>query len=142
MVRGFTNQFDSLLRALRRKPRVPAAGAFGTIMTGELFAPVLSRMINQLNEEFEARFHVIAVANKYFGGDVAVAGLLTGGDLVAARSQVLGDFVIIPKVTLKSDEPIMLDGTRLAELQAQFDVPIVPSDFSTFASIVRNGFHS
>jgi len=80
------------------------------------------------------------VANEYFGGDVSVAGLLTGGDLLAARDQVTGEFVIIPQVTLKSDEPVMLDGMRFEQLQARFDVPVIPCDFSRFASLLRKGF--
>jgi NifB/MoaA-like Fe-S oxidoreductase len=85
--------------------------------------------------------HVLPVENDYFGGDVSVAGLLTGGDLIAVKDQVVGNFAIIPQVTLKSDEPVMLDGMRLEQLQAQFDVPVIPCDFSRFASLVRTGFH-
>jgi NifB/MoaA-like Fe-S oxidoreductase len=111
-------------------------------MTGTLFAPVLKEMIAQLNERCATRLKVVGVPNEYFGGDVSVAGLLTGGDLVAARDQVVGDFVIIPQVTLKSDEPVMLDGMRLEQLQAQFDVPVIPCDFSAFSSLLRNGFQN
>ena len=69
-----------------------------------------------------------------------MAGLLTGGDFLAAREQVRGDFVIIPKVALKSDEPIMLDGMSFEDLQGQFSVPIYAFDFTAFASAVKNGF--
>jgi len=139
MVRTFTNQFNSLIRS-PAKNRLSEIAARGTIMTGTLFAPVLKEMVAQLNERCGTRLKVIGVANDYFGGDVSVAGLLTGGDLIAAKDQVVGDFVIIPKVTLKSDEPVMLDGMRLEELQTQFDVPVIPCDFSTFSSLVRNGY--
>jgi NifB/MoaA-like Fe-S oxidoreductase len=111
-------------------------------MTGTLFAAVLKEMIAQLNERCATRLKVVGVPNEYFGGDVSVAGLLTGGDLVAVRDQVVGDFVIIPQVTLKSDEPVMLDGMRLEQLQAQFDVPVIPCDFSAFSSLLRNGFQN
>ena len=60
----------------------------------------------------------MAVPNTYFGGDVSVAGLLTGQDLLAMKDKIVGDFVIIPKVTIKSDEPIFLDGMTYDELKA------------------------
>ena len=81
---------------------------------------------------------VLGVPNEYFGGDVSVAGLLTGGDFVAARPQVSGDFVIIPKVALKSDEPVMLDGMRFEELCEKFDVPVYAHDFQGLASMIAN----
>src|SRR5206468_792971 len=114
MVRTFANKFELLMSSLRRarvsEARPSGKATCGTIMTGSLFAPVLRRMIDKLNEEFGTRLHVLPVKNDYFGGDVSVAGLLTGSDLIAARNQIIGDCVIIPKVTLKSDEPVMLDG--------------------------------
>ena len=144
MVRGFANQFDSLMRALERKPVLaarPSRRALnGSVMTGTLFAPVLRKMIGRLNQQVGTRLEVVAVENDYFGGDVSVAGLLTGGDFLAARARVRGDFVIIPKVALKSDEPIMLDGMSFAELLGQFSVPIYALDFPAFASAVKNGF--
>ena len=109
-------------------------------MTGTLFAPVLGKMIARLNQHAGTKLHVLAVTNEYFGGDVSVAGLLTGGDFLAAREQVRGDFVIIPKVALKSDEPIMLDGMRFEELQEQFGVPIYAFDFPAFASHIKHRF--
>jgi putative radical SAM enzyme (TIGR03279 family) len=143
MVRTFTNQFEALLRTLRRANRSKAqASTSGTIMTGTLFAPVLRQMIDKLNHEFRTDLHVLPVRNDYFGGDVSVAGLLTGGDLIAAKDQIVGDFAIIPQVTLKSDEPVMLDGMGFEQLQAQFEVPVIPCDFSRFASLVRTGFHN
>ena len=96
----------------------------GTFLTGEMFAPILREQIEKLNRLLGSRLHVLAVPNTYFGGDVAVAGLLTGQDFLAFKNKVKGDFVVIPKHTIKSDEPILLDGMTFDQLQAQFDVPI------------------
>jgi NifB/MoaA-like Fe-S oxidoreductase len=70
----------------------------------------------------------MGVPNTYFGGDVAVAGLLTGQDFLAVKDKVKGDFAIIPKNTIKSDEPIFLDGMKFDELKAQFKVPVYDMD--------------
>jgi putative radical SAM enzyme (TIGR03279 family) len=143
MVRSFANQFASLMRSLAARPgsagQRSERALSGTIMTGSLFAPVLAKMIGRLNEEFKTRLKVVAVENDYFGGDVSVAGLLTGRDFLAARQQVAGDFAIVPRVALKSDEPVMLDGMRFEELQTQFDVPVMACDFSSFSALVKNG---
>ena len=140
MVRSFANQFDALMRRLTRRSvseaRPLGRAPFGTIMTGTLFAPVLQKLIDRLNARFAMNLKVVAVANDYFGGDVSVAGLLTGQDFIAARNRVSGDFAIIPRVALKGDEPLMLDGMRFEELQRQFDVPLYALDFNGFAQML------
>jgi NifB/MoaA-like Fe-S oxidoreductase len=93
-----------------------------------------------MNRRFDTRLQVVAVENEYFGGDVCVAGLLTGGDFIAARDQVRGEFAIIPRVALKSDEPVMLDGMSFEEIQKQFTVPLYAFDFSTLAATFESGF--
>ncbi len=104
----------------------------GTILTGEMFAPILREQIEKLNDLIGSRLSVLAVPNTYFGGDVAVAGLLTGQDFLAVRDKIVGDFVIIPKHTIKSDEPILLDGMKFDDLKSQFDVPIYDLDVQDF----------
>jgi len=139
MVRTFENKFGALLRKLGRRPPLDFQELSGTIMTGTLFAAPLKRMVANLNEKFGTRLHVLAIENDYFGGDVSVAGLLTGGDFLAAREKVRGEFAIIPRVALKSDEPVMLDGMRLEELQQQFGVPVYAFDFTQFATALESG---
>ena len=140
MVRSFANSFDALMRRLRRGLVLearPSRTLFGTVMTGTLFAAPLKSMFDQLNEEFGTRLSVLAIENEYFGGDVSVAGLLSGGDFLAAREKVVGEFAIIPRVTLKSDEPVMLDGMRFEELQQHFGVPLYAFDFKQFAAALE-----
>jgi putative radical SAM enzyme (TIGR03279 family) len=140
MVRSFANDFEALMRRLGRNPPRNPERLHGTIMTGTIFAPVLRKQVERLNQRFHTRLQVISVENEYFGGDVCVAGLLTGGDFIAARDQVRGDFAIIPRVALKSDEPIMLDGLRLTEMQEHFDVPVYACDFASLARAIESGF--
>lgn len=104
------------------------ASDFGTMLTGEMFAPILREQIEKFNAHKGTRLHVVAVPNTYFGGDVSVAGLLTGKCLLEMKDKVIGDFVMIPKITIKSDEPIFLDGMTFKELQDKFPVPVIPVD--------------
>jgi putative radical SAM enzyme (TIGR03279 family) len=100
----------------------------GTILTGEMFAPILSKQIEAYNRLNGTSLQVLAVPNTYFGGDVAVAGLLTGQDYLKVTDRIVGDFAIIPKHTIKSDEPILLDGMTYDELRSGFPVPIYDMD--------------
>jgi putative radical SAM enzyme (TIGR03279 family) len=136
MVRSFDNDFNSLLHRFKRRPLKEPGKIFGTVLTGTLFAPELRKMVNKLNTSCGTRIQVEAVENNYFGGDVSVAGLLTGGDFLSARGQVRGNFVIVPKHTLKSDEEIMLDGMTLGALRAEFGLPIYPADLDSFAGLL------
>ncbi|HMS43124.1 MAG TPA: DUF512 domain-containing protein, partial [Pyrinomonadaceae bacterium] len=104
----------------------------GTILTGEMFAPILREQIEKLNEILNSNLKVLAVKNTYFGGDVSVAGLLTGQDFLAVKDKIEGDFVTIPKSVIKSDEPILLDGMKFEDLKAQFPVPIYDCDILEF----------
>jgi len=117
-------------RLTASRPPANAGGTdlFGTVLTGEMFAPILSEQVKEYNEAFSTRLHVLAVPNTYFGGDVSVAGLLTGQDYRAIAGKVKGDFVIIPKHTIKSDEPILLDGMSFDELKSLFAVPVYDLD--------------
>jgi putative radical SAM enzyme (TIGR03279 family) len=133
MVRSFYEDFRRLERKLERRPPACAANLDGTILTGKLFAPVLSDLIERLNERFGTRLHVSAVENDYFGSDIVVAGLMTGRDVLAARNQMKGSFVVVPSAAFKSDEPIMLDGMRLAELESKLGLPVHALDFDGFA---------
>jgi putative radical SAM enzyme (TIGR03279 family) len=100
----------------------------GTVLTGEMFAPILSQQIERFNKLRRTKLKVFAVPNTYFGGDVAVAGLLTGQDYLNVKDRIVGDFAVIPKHTIKSDEPILLDGMSFDELTRQFPVPIYDLD--------------
>ena len=109
----------------------------GTILTGEMFAPILTEQIARYNKSRQTKLHVLGVPNTYFGGDVAVAGLLTGQDYLNVRDRIVGDFAVIPKHTIKSDEPILLDGMSFNELKRQFPVPIYDLDTNGLIDFLR-----
>jgi putative radical SAM enzyme (TIGR03279 family) len=156
MIRSFLNSFENLRKKINRrdgaalqfvaenvrthnlaiKPKTRTQDSRlrtldslnGTILTGEMFAPILAEQIAKLNSALNSKLKVLAVPNTYFGGDVAVAGLLTGQDYMAVKDRIDSDFVIIPKHTIKSDEPVLLDGMQFEDLKKQFPVPIYEMD--------------
>ena len=111
---------------------------YGTLLTGEMFAPILRENIDKYKVLTGSRLHVMAVPNTYFGGDVAVAGLLTGQDFLAVKDQIVGDFVVIPKSTIKSDEPIFLDGMTYDDLRSQFNVPVYDVDTNGLIEMLKS----
>jgi putative radical SAM enzyme (TIGR03279 family) len=124
MVRAFHEEFAKLEKRLARKGLTRVNKRPGTIFTGTLFAPVLTKAIEKLNSKLHTELSVIPVNNNYFGGDVSVAGLVTGSDLIASRDQIKGEFVLIPRQMLKSDEAIMLDGTTQKQVETAIGVPV------------------
>lgn len=141
MVRSFANEFGRLLRQLERGQG--ARGTVlstqpGTIFTGTLFAPELKKMIDTMNGRFGTRLSVEPLENSYFGGDVSVAGLLAGQDLVNAREKVSGEFVVIPKQMLKSDEAIMLDGMNMADVSRALGQPVHAVNLQELATLLLN----
>jgi putative radical SAM enzyme (TIGR03279 family) len=139
MIRSFLNSFESLFRKVQSSKFKVQSSLNGTILTGEMFAPILAGQIEKLNSFIGSNLNVLAVPNTYFGGDVAVAGLLTGQDFLAVKAEIKGDFVVIPKHTIKSDEPIFLDGMSFDELKSKFNVPIYAMDTQDLIGKVLTG---
>ena len=136
MVRSFVNEFAKVTKRIERSGGDELQNKRGTILTGTLFAPVLRKMVHKLNDRFGSRLAVEPVENGYFGGDVSVAGLLTGRDLLSARERITGEFVLIPRQMLKSDEEIMLDGMRIADVEQELGLPVHAIDLDQFASLL------
>jgi putative radical SAM enzyme (TIGR03279 family) len=124
MVRSFAEDFARMGRRLEKRGARAGGRARGTVMTGRLFAPVLTELIAGLNEKLGTRLKVLEVSNRYFGAEIVVAGLLTGRCVLSARGEVEGDFLVLPKSVFKSDEQIMLDGTTHEDLQRDMGLPV------------------
>ena len=136
MVRSFIRDFAKLRKRIEREGSTNVKRKHGTILTGTLFAPVLQKLVHKLNEQNGSRLVVEPVENGYFGGDVSVAGLLTGRDLLGARDRIKGEFVVIPRQMLKSDDEIMLDGMRLNEVSQSLGVPVHALNLDMLASLL------
>ena len=136
MVRSFVNEFAKVTKRIERDGSKNLQGKSGTILTGTLFAPVLRKLVDKLNDRVGSQLIVEPVENGYFGGDVSVAGLLTGRDLLSAKERVKGEFVLIPRQMLKSDEEIMLDGMRLGDVAQGVGVPVHAINLDQFAGLL------
>jgi putative radical SAM enzyme (TIGR03279 family) len=88
-----------------------------TVITGELGAKVLAPLVDAL----PGRVRLLPVANRFFGGNIGVTGLLTGADIAAAlRTEPETDRYLLPDVALSRGR--FLDGTTVAQLPRTVEV--------------------
>ena len=124
---GLVRRFeDDWARARRRlPPRLPRPRTV-TVVTGEMYAPRLARLVAGLSVEGLAT-RVRAIRNHWFGGSVQVTGLLTGADIQRQLAGgPLGDAVLVPAVALRDGAGVFLDDLTPADLAASLDVPVRP----------------
>ena len=102
--------------------RLAAAGRAVTAVTGALFAPTLEHTLAAARDAADlssTQLSVLAVENRFFGGNVSVAGLLTGADLVQAIAALpAGTVVLVPDIVVNADG-LLLDDMPAAELSAR-----------------------
>jgi putative radical SAM enzyme (TIGR03279 family) len=123
---GFFQAVDGAPALGYRAPRAPGALTIGpsrdapiAILTGEYGAQVLRPLVEGTG------VRVVEVANRFFGGNIAVAGLLTGADLGRAlHDQPEGHRYLLPDACLSGG--LFLDGLSPADLPRP--VEVVPTD--------------
>ncbi|MFI5053955.1 MAG: DUF512 domain-containing protein [Acidimicrobiia bacterium] len=104
------------------------------ILTGEYGARVLAPVTEQLAAAAGTAVRLLTVPNRFFGGNIAVTGLLTGPDVAAALDgQPTTDRYLLPDVVLSNGR--FLDGTTPAELPRP--VEIVATDGASLVQAVR-----
>jgi NifB/MoaA-like Fe-S oxidoreductase len=127
---GFFSSVDGAPAEGYRAPRVTpsgatpddAAGAPTAIVTGEYGAAVLGPLVDDLGRR---DIRIVTVRNEFFGGNIAVAGLMTGEDVARAlAAEPKRHRYLLPDVCLTQGR--FLDGTVPADLPRP--VQIVPTD--------------
>ncbi len=125
---GFFAAVDGAPASGYRAPRdvgMPARrgrGAPIAVLTGEYGAKVVGPLVDSLGR---ADIRVVPVENRFFGGNIGVAGLLTGSDLIRVlRGAPVGHRYLLPDACLS--EGRFLDDLTLADLPRP--VEVVPTD--------------
>ena len=100
-----------------REKRVSIAG-------GTAAYPFFRELYREL-EPYGIRTDLYPIPNRWFGGNVHVAGLVTGSDLLTElRGKSLSDPLLIPKNMLRETEDVFLDGKTLSDVESALGVGI------------------
>jgi putative radical SAM enzyme (TIGR03279 family) len=99
--------------------RRPGPGAPVGIVTGEYGARVLAPVLERY--EGSAPVRLVVVDNRFFGGNIAVTGLLVGQDIARVlEGEPAGHRYLLPDVCLSGG--VFLDGTRPEDLPRPVEV--------------------
>ena len=91
------------------------------VVTGTYGASVIGPM---LKDAGYTDIRVLEVVNHHFGGNTAVAGLMTGGDIRSAMAEMPANtHFLLPNVCLNNG--VFLDGVTVEELAREFDVEVI-----------------
>jgi hypothetical protein len=108
-------------RSNGHRPVAVITGEYGAMVLGPLLAA--AGRLDRADPERAVR--LLPVANRFFGGNIAVTGLLTGVDVARALAdEPVGHRYLLPDVCLS--EGRFLDGMTVGELPRA--VEVVPSD--------------
>ena len=117
MLAKFENEFYSALKKCDKKYKC-------TVATGKAAHEFFLRICKRAADTMGIEINVIPVENEYFGGYVAVAGLLTGSDFKnGLTGKDLGDIVFIPGSTLRYGNKF-LDDKNPEWLQQELNTPV------------------
>jgi len=124
LIAAFRRQARSVLRRTRVLPKLAV-----TTVTGRSFAPELAAFIEALGVRCGVDIRLRVIENRFFGGEVSVAGLLCGRDLLEQLRDVsLGEALLIPDIMLRDGAGLLLDDCSLADLERELGVPVCRID--------------
>jgi len=110
--------------SISREPRRRRKHA--VVLTGVYGARVIGPAVATAFPEHGGRIEVRAIVNRHFGGNTAVAGLLTHADVLAAVDPSEDAVHLIPDTCLNNGR--FLDGATIAELRRVVEVEVLPAD--------------
>ena len=114
-------------RAPRAVTASSPAGGTVAIITSEYGAEVLAPVVGE-------RARLVVVRNDYFGGNIAVTGLLVGADIARALAdEPEDDTYVLPDVCLSRG--VFLDGSSPADLPRT--VQVVPTTGDALQQVLR-----
>ena len=122
---GLLRLFElDFLEALGERDPLPAARRV-TVAGGVAANPFFRELYKKLHE-YNVYADVVPVQNRFFGGNVHVAGLVTAGDIEAAFPERGGGSLLIPRNMLREKDSVFLDGVTLSELEEKLGRRILP----------------
>lgn len=145
MVRSLLDEVDEAVSARAKDPVWTGKMQGGsshhiTLATGVLAAPIIKDAVSRISRVWpDIHAEVATILNDYFGRDITVAGLLTGQDIIRQlKNQVLGEYLLLPEVMLRSGEELLLDDLTVSDVEKALQTPvhIVKSDGASLVDAV------
>ena len=116
------------------------------VVTGTMAAPLIQRMMAELHRQYpmiEVTVHPIQ--NKFFGGNVGVAGLVTATDIIAqCEGKLTSGTLGVPAVMLREEKDTFLDDITTDQLAQRLGVKVevLPTSGGDEArALLRSGLH-
>ena len=142
MMRLYASEF---LAELEKPHRI-----YGTkkmdVVTGEMASPLIRQMMDELHRQYpmvEVTVHTIK--NKFFGGNVGVAGLVTATDIIAqCEGKLTSGTLGVPAVMLREEKDTFLDDITTDQLAQRLGVKVevLPTSGGDEArALLRSGLH-
>ena len=142
MMRLYASEF---LAELEKPHRI-----YGTkkmdVVTGEMASPLIHQMMAELHRQYpmvEVTVHTIK--NKFFGGNVGVAGLVTATDIIAqCEGKLTSGTLGVPAVMLREEKDTFLDDITTDQLAQRLGVKVevLPTSGGDEArALLRSGLH-
>lgn len=101
--------------------RAPRSNKTPAVVTGAYGATMFRQLLRSAGF---GHIPVVEVANEHFGGNTAVAGLMTYSDIVRTLREFGGENVyLLPDVCL--NEGVFLDGATVDDLSKEFDIEVI-----------------
>jgi putative radical SAM enzyme (TIGR03279 family) len=119
---GFFQSIDAApaygYRAARAEPSAPAPGRPTVILTGEYGASVVAPLVADRDD-----VTVLPIRNTFFGGNIAVTGLLAGADVGRALAAQPESFrYLLPDVCLSGG--VFIDGVAVDDLPRPVEIVV------------------
>lgn len=134
MVRCFRDAIDNTLDDLDTNMK----GSF-SIVTGELAYNELLEASNKIkNKNPNIQLDVHKIINYFFGETITIAGLLTGTDIINQMRGIINTKYLIMSNNMfrkgyelaDSSEQIMLDDTKIKDIESALDVKVIVVDYT------------
>ena len=116
------------------------------VVTGEMASPLINEMMAELHRQYpmiEVTVHTIK--NKFFGGNVGVAGLVTATDIIAqCEGKLTSGTLGVPAVMLREEKDTFLDDITTDQLAQRLGVKVevLPTSGGDEArALLRSGLH-
>ena len=124
MLRSFEEEFGIAYGDIADMPRDLHREV--SVATGVASYPMISRIAERLTEFFpNLSVHVYRIINNFYGESITVSGLLTGKDIAEQLcGKPLGEELLIPENSLRSEGDLFLCGMSVDELSEKLSVKV------------------